>query len=137
MTVQHKAYDGTTIEVDIQGVGPVAGLESIEWGMAQEFARVKGVGQKAVGFTPGIKTPSDGSLEIWLSEFERWKAAAGGFDGMMDKSFDVTITYSNDVLPFIETKLVGCRLLSSTSSHSAQTTDNLLVSLSFSILDVV
>jgi hypothetical protein len=136
MTIQHKAYDGTTIAVNIEGVGELSGIESVEFGLAQEFVRVKGVGQKAIGFTPGIKTPEDGSMEIWLSEFERWKAAAGGFDQMLDNSFDVTITYDNEALPFIETKLVGCRITSTSSSHSTSTTDNLVVTVNFSILDI-
>lgn len=134
--INNRAYDGSTIEIDIEGVGTLTGVESINYNLGQEFAKVKGVGRKAVDYTPGTSIPGDASMELWVSETERWKQKAGSYDEMLNNRFDVTVSYRLPDEPLITVKLLTCRITSIDSSHSISSTDNLVNTINFQVLDV-
>lgn len=135
-TINNVAYDGTTIDVEVEGVGTFEGVESVNWGYTHEYTHVKGVGAKRTGRTPGVLNPDDASMEIWLSQYEAWKDASGGLDQMMRGEFDVSVTYTVEGEPLKKVTLKNCRMNNVSAAHSTSSTDNLVVTVSFSPLDI-
>lgn len=134
--------DGTTLEVQISikngPTFPITGLSSISYGTSVSFVKVKGVGNKHRGTTPGTISADDGSMELFLKDYENWVELAGGEDVFALKSFDVTITHrSGPGKEVLTKKLKDCRPIGTAKSHSFDSNENLVCTLNFSVLSVV
>lgn len=130
-------YDGSSVELSIENVGTISGLQSINYGATKTVNKVYGAGNKAIGRTPGQDTPDDGSMEINLVEFNNWVAAAGSLDAFLYSVFDVTVNYRvNANSPLITVVLRDCTPVNYSAAH-ANGPDNLTVTVNFSVMEIV
>jgi hypothetical protein len=134
--VNGARYDGGTIEVNIEGLGAITGIQSVNYGMTKETNKVFGAGPEALARTPGRISMDDGSMEIDLYEFNNWLEKSGDHKAFMRSIFDVSVMYRIEGQPLITTVLKDCTPLNWSSAHSFQGSDNLTVTINFSVMDV-
>jgi hypothetical protein len=134
--INNKAYDGGTIEVSVTGIGTFTGIEAINYGISKETTKIKGAGNRDVDRTPGRHSADDGSMDIWLTQHESWVAQAGGEHEWLDSEFDVTVSYRVEGNPLIVKKLLRCTPLNAGRAHSFGGSENLIVTVNFSVMDI-
>jgi hypothetical protein len=136
--MHRPAFDGSTIEVSVTGVGRIIGIEMISWATSLDVTKVKGAGQVYRDYTPGIVNAEPGSMEIWLSEAMNWIEKAGGPLAFHNSTFDATITYRNAGFPLSTVVLTGCKpIYLGNTGHRTAGSDNLVMAVDFAVLDVV
>lgn len=130
-------HDGTTIETSIEGYGPLTGIQAINWGITVDSQKVKGAGQKHIGRTPGIIEVSDASMDIYLSEHDALVQTFGGSPtALLNKIFDVTVTYQVTGEPLSITRLLDCRIIEVSSAHSYTESSPLVVTYTLQVMGI-
>lgn len=130
-------HDGTTIRASIQGYGPLTSIQNISFNATVESTKVRGVGQKVIGETPGIHDVDDGSLEITLAEYQSILATFGGdISALMNKRFDITVTMFLPDTGVYTYVLRSCRIKGLDHSFDTGSSDALMVSLTIGILGI-
>jgi hypothetical protein len=129
LTVKVHIKDGNTLDL--------TGLKSIGYGTSVEKTKVKGTLNKYRGYTPGILSADDGSMELWVKEIENWILEVGTEEEFLLKEFDVTIAHrSAPGREVVTKKLKNCRIVSVARSHDFDSAENLTGTVNFSILSV-
>jgi hypothetical protein len=134
--VRGERHDFAAIEVEIDTpAGPkrFKGFKAVNYSVKLEPGQVRGTGARKIGRTRGEAT-EEGSLELYLAEWDELRAALG--PGYMRKAFDVSVTYGPDGLPATTDTLVGCRIKSVDKSHS-QGADGLVAKLDLDIMKIL
>lgn len=134
--VQGERHDFAQIEVEIDTpAGPkrFKGFKAINYKVALKPGEVRGTAARKLGRTRGEAT-EDGSLEMYLAEWDELRAALG--DGYMRKSFNITVTYGADGVPVTTDSLEGCRIEEVDKSHS-QGADGLVAKLTLNIMKIL
>ena len=134
--------DGTSLTVKVTPKGgstfEIVGIKSIGYGLSVDKTKGKGSGNKYRGYTPGIISAEDGSMELWVKELENWIDLSCGEDSFILKEFDITISYrSAPGAEVLTKKLKDCRIVNCTRSHDFDSAENLTATVNFSILSVV
>lgn len=145
ITLAHSVADPLSVGSKLLGAigigdGPptkITGVEAISYSHSLSTSKPKGVGQIANrGYTPGIIEIGPGSMEIWISELSNWVNAYGGVQGFYNHQFDVTVSFRVVGYPLQVIKFLGCRPIGVSTAHSLATSDNLVATLDFAILNI-
>jgi hypothetical protein len=136
MATNGPAYDGSTVEVNVTGIGRIGGIDSVSWGVSKETNKVFGSGDEASGRTPGRINADDASMEIWLATFEDWKSRAGSMKAFMKSKFDVTITKALEGQPLRVTRLIDCTPIAVASTTNISASDNDVLTVTISVMRV-
>lgn len=129
--INGNKYDYSSIEIDIDGT-LFTGVKEISFTHGLEPGEVRGTRAELIGRTRGEYT-AEGSMVVFSEEYAEIIAALG--DGFMEKSFPITITYSDTNVPTQVNRLIGCRI-TSVEGGGSQGTDPLEVSLDLSVFRV-
>lgn len=128
-------HDGTTIEIGIEGVGTFAGIVSVGWGVSVDTQKVTGTGQKHIGSTPGLISVDDASMEIYLGEHMNILEQLGGnTTALLNKRFDVTVTYNVPGERLISIILTDCRIINYTASHTLGSSDAATITYTLQVM---
>ena len=139
MALTEIGCDAGVITVQITGYKKdIIGVEKVTYGVEHIQSKTRGAGGGwHRGYAgPGQKQATDGTLTLWHNTYNDWLSAVGGESNFLDLEFNVTIITVQANNPTIKTKLKSCRPLTAASSHDMQSTDNMLVEFSFSIIRV-
>jgi len=135
--INGHAYDFQAIEIDIDGVGITVGVKELSFNDSLEAGVVRGTRPEKLARTVG-QYDAEGSIVLFQQDyFELIQALSGGSDsvGVMTKSFNITVTYSNPNMPVHVARLIGCRIKTRDRSYSSGL-DALEVSLDLDIMRV-
>lgn len=137
MIINNTYYDGSTVDLYISGVGQVNGIKSIDWGISKEETIVRTTGQKPIGKTPGIISVENVSLEILTNEhFRILKMLGGNYQALLNKVFDITVTYSLPYEPVNSVTLRQCGIVSVSNSHPTGDASELVTTWEMSALGI-
>jgi hypothetical protein len=130
----HK-HSWASIEIQV-GTKKIRGCKAVSYKNTMEPGEVRGTGVQVLGRTRG-DLKSEGSLELFLAEYQELidELSADG-TGFLEKSFDITVSYSEASSPIITDKLIGCRLKGGDKGFS-QGTDALSVKCDLSIMYII
>ncbi len=134
--VQGERHDFAQIEVEIDtpsGPKRFKGFKAVNYKTQLQPGQVRGTAARKLGRTMGEAT-EDGSLELYMAEWDELRAALG--NGYMRKVFNISVTYGADGMPATTDTLEGCRITEVDKSHS-QGSDGLVVKLSLDIMKIL
>ena len=129
--INGNKYDYSSIEIDIDGT-LFTGVKEVSFTQGLEPGEVRGTRAELIGRTRG-EYSAEGSMVVYAEEYAEIIAALG--DGFMEKSFSVTMTYSDTNVPTQVNRLIGCRI-TNVEGGGSQGTDPLEVSLDLSVFRV-
>lgn len=134
--VNGERHDFAQIEVTIDTpAGPkrFKGFKAVNYKIALSPGAVRGTAARKLGRTLGEAT-EDGSLEMYLAEWDELRAALG--NGYMRKSFNVSVTYGADGVPATTDSLEGCRI-TEVGKDNGQGSDGLVAKLTLDIMKIL
>lgn len=130
-------HDGTTIETFIEGYGLVNSIQTVSWAASNDRSKVIGTGQKHIGFTPGVISVDNASMEMTSSEFNRILQSSGGnISILMNRVFDITITQTVLGFPPIIVVLRDCSIINANASWAYGDSSPATVSVDLMVMGI-
>jgi hypothetical protein len=113
-------YDFSSIEIDMGSDGGiVTGISEISYSHGLEPGEARGTHPQILARTRGTYS-AEGSITMYKAEYATWIASMG--DGYQEKSFDITVVYSEpDGDGTVTDVLYGCRMGVTENSASSGT----------------
>jgi hypothetical protein len=114
----------------------IKGFKGINYKNTMEPGEVRGEGVQIIGRTRG-ELKSEGSLELYLEEYHQLiEALSADGTGYLEKSFEITVSYSEAGSAIITDRLIGCRVKGGDKGFSPGT-DGLSVKCDLSIMFIL
>lgn len=129
--INGHTYDYSSVEIDIGGTVFTA-ITSINYSGERSIGNHRGTGSKKRARTRGTYD-SSGSITMMREDYYELIASLG--DGYMEKSFDVTVLFSETGMPTNNVKLIGC-VMTTDSDDNAEGEDPLQTSFDIDIMEM-
>lgn len=130
-------YDGTSLRVVHSEIGELQGVKNISFGQGLERTKVKGVGNQDIGYTPGRFIAQDATMTVWVSELNDIILKSGGDRLFWKRSFDLTLTLSNEFgVPLKTIVLINCMPKAISQTFNTDDTGLLVADITLDVLRV-